>query len=72
MHLPAWVRYLIALAVVAVVVALVLARPGAAPGEPVGWYTTLVLVGAVVLLCWCVGWVVVRVVRTARRRPPDG
>jgi peptidoglycan/LPS O-acetylase OafA/YrhL len=69
-RLPAWARYVIALVVVAAVVLLVVNLPGAAE-QPADWYTTLVLVGAILLICWCVGWVAVRVARAVRRRPPD-
>ena len=69
-HLPAWARYGLALVVVAVVVLLVVRLPGSAD-EPADWYSTLVQVGAVLLICAGVVWVVVRVARVVRRRPPD-
>ncbi|GIG21422.1 hypothetical protein Cch01nite_21460 [Cellulomonas chitinilytica] len=69
-RLPAWARYTLALVVVAAVVLLVVNLPSSADA-PADWYTTLVLVGAILLIVWCVGWVVVRVVRAVRRRRTD-
>jgi ABC-type nickel/cobalt efflux system permease component RcnA len=69
MRLPAWARYGIAFAVLAVVVGIVLlVRPDAASAQPATWYTVLVRIGGIALVAYVAGWLVWRAVRAARRR----
>jgi peptidoglycan/LPS O-acetylase OafA/YrhL len=68
-HLPAWIRYAIALIVLAAVIAIVLVVRGS--GRHVaGWYSVVVRVGAVGLLIYLVAWAAWRITRRWRHGQP--
>ena len=68
-HLPTPAKYALALAVVAVVVAVVLlVNGGHATKRPVGWYTLLIQIGAVLLLLFAFAWLAWHVARRSGRR----